>query len=107
MSGPTEIVARLKLDEEDALNDEDLHGALLARDAAVEIERLRADIAKYRERLEVDHHYVGVNLDRVDVPYVSADVDLKSYDGIFCRDETIKLLEDSLNTRAQRKGEAR
>jgi len=59
--------------------------------------RLMGDIAKYRARLEVDHHFVskgGGPLERVDVPYTSADAD--SYDGVFCRDETIKILEEEI-----------
>jgi hypothetical protein len=62
------------------------------------IERLDAEmrnrIQKYRERLEVTGHYVmdkgADELVRVDNP---PDVDEK-FDGIYCRDTTIKCLEE-------------
>jgi hypothetical protein len=60
---------------------------------------LESEIAKYRARLEVDRHFAAVGngpLKRVDVPYVSADEDIGDYDGISCRDETIKLQDENL-----------
>ena len=60
-----------------------------------EIERLRAQVRRYAERLEIDHVFKLQNkeLVRVDVP--KADWD-KQIDGISCRDETIKLQDDEI-----------
>jgi hypothetical protein len=61
-----------------------------------ERDKFRADIDKYRERLEVDHVWKGsgqtTELTREDIPYTGFENEI-SYDGIDCRDETIKLLE--------------
>lgn len=62
-------------------------------------------VAAYRARLEVDHHYEGTEVPgqmrRVENP---PDVDEK-YDGIACRDETIRGLEERL-TRLRAENEA-
>ncbi len=65
--------------------------------------KLEADVAKYRARLEVDHYFTTSadepnkqKMIRVEVPYVSADEDIGSCDGISCRDETIKLQDEAI-----------
>jgi hypothetical protein len=74
--------------------------ALLSLQA--ERDALRADIDKYRARLEVDRYgTVGPGtpegmMDTVHVDYVSADEDIGSCDGIECRDETIKLQDERI-----------
>ena len=62
-----------------------------AEAAALEIERCH-------RRLEIDHVYVsrkGGELERQEVPY---DDRSRQYDGIGCRDETIKMQDENLDT---------
>ena len=63
--------------------------AALERDLAA----MRERVVKYRARLEIDHHAedFGGQLERVDLPF---DED-EPYDGIACRDETIRLLDQA------------
>lgn len=75
----------------------------LMDEAADLLQAQQADIAKYRARLEVDHYWTaepGAPADqkmvRIEVPYVCADDDIGSTDGISCRDETIKLQDEHL-----------
>ena len=63
--------------------------AARAQDKA-EIERLRAQIKKYRARLEIDHDWIGDEFGHF--TRVECDDDLQ-IDGIACRDETIKQLD--------------
>jgi len=70
------------------------HGKAAIRtiDAAIANEvKLHARIAKYRARLEVDHIWVGTEVPG-QLQRVECEDDAK-YDGIACRDETIKQLE--------------
>ena len=64
-----------------------------ARTLERDLSAMRERVVKYRARLEVDHHAedFGGTLERVDLPF---DED-EPYDGIDCRDETIRLLDQA------------
>lgn len=64
-----------------------------ARELERELSAMRERVVKYRARLEIDRHAedFGGQLERVDLPF---DED-EPYDGIACRDETIRLLDQS------------
>lgn len=64
----------------------------LANEAANEIERLRERVAKLEDRLEITHVWNGKGA-RVAVPPEKRDT---IPDGIDCRDETIRLLENRI-----------
>jgi hypothetical protein len=74
---------------------------LLSSRAAAEITRLHALLSAYEARLEIDHAWrlVDGKLTRFEIP----PEDRPNWpDGITCRDETIKLLEEQLGRARQR-----
>ena len=82
------------------------------RDAALaEVQRLDAEVERCHERLEMTHRYRCVNPEtgetaRVEIPRAERSF---AYDGIDCRDETIKLQDhavDELRAEVQRLREA-
>lgn len=77
--------------------------ALVAQEA--EIAALRAKVERYEARLEIDHCYVMVDgnpeLERRDVPPEERET---WPDGITCRDETIRLLEEQIAALTRKEG---
>jgi hypothetical protein len=73
----------------------------VSRELREEITRLRALLSAYEARLEIDHAWrlVDGKLTRFEIP----PEDRPNWpDGITCRDETIKLLEEQLGRARQR-----
>lgn len=56
-------------------------------------------VTKYREKLEVDRHWEGKGTDGLHCVYLPFDQD-EPYDGIDCRNETIKLQDERIREQA-------
>lgn len=90
-----DVVKRLRVLAAWAHDDGRTLIAAAASDAASEIERLRSRVSKLEARLEIDHVYKLVDGKTQRIEIAPEDRD-KQYDGIECRDETIKLLDANI-----------
>lgn len=62
-----------------------------------EIEKIRARMRRYADRLEITSHYISTRdgpLEQVEVPEAEWD---NQIDGIECRNETIRLQDENIN----------
>lgn len=92
-------------------HETDAHSLMLLRDKVAELEdendNLRQRVAELEERLEIDHYFTVDEMTgekiRVEVP---PDDRVFQYDGIECRDATIKLQDEAIDRLRQKLADA-